>query len=174
MIETNGIAYGRGERSYQCFVETCIQAPTHLHGDMIPLCCYHYSEQTGEDCDCTDDDYDDAMAESAQGTHNGRVPADFAPRCQNCAAPHATQACPEIRAALIDSRDDAHDMIAELRAQLATAHEAIGQSIAAMEGVRRVGMSDENDETTWATAAEFDAAWELIPVAITAARKALA
>lgn len=69
--------------------------------------------------------------------------------CASCGQKHATQACPEIRASLIDAHDAAHDLIAELRGQLATAHEALGQSIAAMEEAQeticrlRIRMSDK-------------------------------
>lgn len=56
-----------------CDATGCIQDAKHRlpadDGD-IYLCCYHY-EEDGYCCDCSDDDYGDAMAESAQGTYNG-------------------------------------------------------------------------------------------------------
>ena len=45
-----------------------------MHGDN-PLCCYHYSLVHGP-CDCSDDDYGDALAEGAMGSYNGRTTID--------------------------------------------------------------------------------------------------
>ncbi len=62
-----------------CQAPDCIQAVTH---DDVRYCCYHYSEHvTGVPCDCTDDDYEDAMWESAHGSYSGATPldVDFAP-----------------------------------------------------------------------------------------------
>lgn len=52
---------GSGKR-YFCMVEGCQQKPAHLKGD-VPLCCTHYDA-----CDCTDDDYEDAVIASQDGS----------------------------------------------------------------------------------------------------------
>lgn len=59
-----------------CLADDCIQTATHYD----EYCCYHYSEQVGSPCDCTDDDYEDAMWEGAHDSYNGQVPdVEFAP-----------------------------------------------------------------------------------------------
>ena len=54
-----------------------------------------------DECECFDDDYGDAMAESAQGTYNGYVPST----CVFCHKPHAAQTCPDMRALLFAPLD---------------------------------------------------------------------
>jgi hypothetical protein len=55
------------------------------------------------DAPTNDDDYTDLL---------------LSPTCLNCGGAHPTQGCPEIAAALIDSRDDAQELINGLRTQL--------------------------------------------------------
>ena len=114
------------ERTYACMVETCVQTPRHFLRD-APLCCAHYAEACGFECDCYDnDDYGDAMAESAQGTYNGFVPDppvdSPAPppwtECKACGGAHHIQQCGAIRARLFAPAIDATALLAEADAVL--------------------------------------------------------
>lgn len=99
--------------TYECDGPDCIQVATHrISGfgnshNNGSWCCYHYSELLGP-CDCTDDDYGDALAESVQGTYNGAVPAPIDATalleeadavvgrlyCPHCLGNHLAQDCP--------------------------------------------------------------------------------